>query len=73
MAAVTGGLYALLGMFVMISGGHFLMIYLGLELLTLSGYAMVALITVVSAVLSSLAVYWRIRQLDMIGVLKTRE
>ena len=41
--------------------------------LTASGYAMVALITVVSAVLSSLAVYWRIRQLDMIGVLKTRE
>lgn len=41
--------------------------------LTASGYAMVALITVVSAVLSSVAVYWRIRQLDMIGVLKTRE
>ncbi|WP_225784969.1 NADH-quinone oxidoreductase subunit NuoN [Xenophilus sp. Marseille-Q4582] len=39
----TLGMFSLLGMFVMISGGHFLMIYLGLELLTLSGYAMVAL------------------------------
>ncbi|MBK8664904.1 MAG: FtsX-like permease family protein [Burkholderiales bacterium] len=38
-----------------------------------SAFAFAALVTVVSAVLSSLAVYWRIRQLDMIGVLKTRE
>lgn len=37
------GLYALLGMFVMISGHNFLMIYLGLELLTLASYAQVAL------------------------------
>jgi NADH-quinone oxidoreductase subunit N len=36
-------LLALLGMFVMISGHHFLVIYLGLELLTLSSYALVAL------------------------------
>jgi NADH-quinone oxidoreductase subunit N len=36
-------LYALLGMFVMISGHNFLVIYLGLELLTLSSYALVAL------------------------------
>ncbi len=36
-------LFALLGMFIMISGNHFLMIYLGLELLTLSSYALVAL------------------------------
>lgn len=38
-----------------------------------SSYAFAALITVLSAVLSSLAVYWRIRRLDLIGVLKTRE
>ncbi|MES2878680.1 MAG: NADH-quinone oxidoreductase subunit NuoN [Pseudomonadota bacterium] len=36
-------LLALLGMFVMISGNNFLVIYLGLELLTLSSYALVAL------------------------------
>ena len=36
-------LFALLGMFVMISGNNFLLIYLGLELLTLSSYALVAL------------------------------
>lgn len=34
---------SLLGMFVMISGNNFLVIYLGLELLTLSSYALVAL------------------------------
>ena len=34
---------ALLGMFVMMSGNNFLVIYLGLELLTLSSYALVAL------------------------------
>ena len=39
----TLSLYALLGMFVMISGHHLLVIYLGLELLTLPGYALVAL------------------------------
>ena len=39
----TLGLFALLGMFVMISGHNFLIIYLGLELLTLSSYALVAL------------------------------
>jgi NADH-quinone oxidoreductase subunit N len=36
-------LLSLLGMFVMISGNNFLVIYLGLELLTLSSYALVAL------------------------------
>jgi NADH-quinone oxidoreductase subunit N len=36
-------MFALLGMFVMISGSNFLLIYLGLELLTLSSYALVAL------------------------------
>ncbi len=36
-------MFSLLGMFVMISGNHFLVIYLGLELLTLSSYALVAL------------------------------
>lgn len=36
-------LFALLGMFVMISGHNFLVLYLGLELLTLSSYALVAL------------------------------
>ena len=36
-------MFALLGMFVMISGNNFLLIYLGLELLTLSSYALVAL------------------------------
>jgi NADH-quinone oxidoreductase subunit N len=36
-------LFSLLGMFVMISGNNFLVLYLGLELLTLSGYALVAL------------------------------
>jgi len=39
----TLSLFALLGMFVMISGNNFLVIYLGLELLTLSSYALVAL------------------------------
>lgn len=39
----TLGLFSLLGMFVMISGHNFLVIYLGLELLTLSSYALVAL------------------------------
>jgi NADH:ubiquinone oxidoreductase subunit 2 (subunit N) len=34
---------ALLGMFIMISGNNFLVMYLGLELLTLSSYALVAL------------------------------
>ena len=37
------GLFGLLGMFVMISGNNLLVIYLGLELLTLSSYALVAL------------------------------
>jgi len=36
-------IFALLGMFIMISGNNFLLIYLGLELLTLSSYALVAL------------------------------
>jgi NADH-quinone oxidoreductase subunit N len=36
-------LFSLLGMFVMISGNNFLVIYLGIELLTLSSYALVAL------------------------------
>ncbi len=39
----TLSLYALLGMFIMISGHNLLVIYLGLELLTLSSYALVAL------------------------------
>jgi NADH-quinone oxidoreductase subunit N len=39
----TMSMLALLGMFVMISGSNFLLIYLGLELLTLSSYALVAL------------------------------
>jgi len=39
----TLGMLALLGIFVMISGSNFLVIYLGLELLTLSSYALVAL------------------------------
>ncbi|MBL8370563.1 MAG: NADH-quinone oxidoreductase subunit NuoN [Burkholderiaceae bacterium] len=39
----TLGLFSLLGIFIMISGNHFLVIYLGLELLTLSSYALVAL------------------------------
>jgi NADH-quinone oxidoreductase subunit N len=39
----TLGLFSLLGMFVMISGNNFLVIYMGLELLTLSSYALVAL------------------------------
>jgi len=39
----TLSMFALLGMFVMMSGANFLLIYLGLELLTLSSYALVAL------------------------------
>ena len=35
--------YSLLGMFIMISAHNFLVVYLGLELLTLAGYALVAL------------------------------
>ena len=38
-----------------------------------SAYAFTALVTVLSAIVSALAVYRRIRQLDLIGVLKTRE
>jgi NADH-quinone oxidoreductase subunit N len=38
----TLAMFALLGMFVMISGNNFLVIYLGLELLTLCSYALVA-------------------------------
>ncbi|MFT6590344.1 MAG: NADH-quinone oxidoreductase subunit N [Rhodoferax sp.] len=39
----TLSMFALLGMFIMISGNNFLVIYMGLELLTLSSYALVAL------------------------------
>ncbi|MDD2923844.1 NADH-quinone oxidoreductase subunit NuoN [Rhodoferax sp.] len=39
----TLSLFSLLGMFVMISGNNFLGIYMGIELLTLSSYALVAL------------------------------
>ncbi|HPW83642.1 MAG TPA: NADH-quinone oxidoreductase subunit N, partial [Rhodoferax sp.] len=39
----TLSMFALLGMFVMISGNNLLVIYMGLELLTLSSYALVAL------------------------------
>ncbi|MFZ9336032.1 MAG: NADH-quinone oxidoreductase subunit NuoN, partial [Burkholderiaceae bacterium] len=39
----TLSMFALIGIFVMISGSNFLVIYLGLELLTLSSYALVAL------------------------------
>lgn len=39
----TLGLFSLLGMFVIISGANFLVLYMGLELLTLSCYALVAL------------------------------
>lgn len=39
----TLSIFALLGMFIMISGNNFLLIYLGLECLTLSSYALVAL------------------------------
>jgi NADH-quinone oxidoreductase subunit N len=39
----TLSLFALLGMFVMISGHNFLVVYMGLELLTLCSYALVAL------------------------------
>src|SRR4051812_32116405 len=39
----TLALFALLGMFTMVSGSNFLVIYLGLELLTLCSYALVAL------------------------------
>ncbi|CAM4077648.1 NADH-quinone oxidoreductase subunit NuoN [Comamonas aquatilis] len=39
----TLSMLSLLGMFIMIGGNNFLVIYLGLELLTLSSYALVAL------------------------------
>jgi NADH-quinone oxidoreductase subunit N len=39
----TLGMFALLGIFVMISGNNFLVLYMGLELMTLSSYALVAL------------------------------
>ncbi|MDB5851874.1 MAG: NADH-quinone oxidoreductase subunit, partial [Rhodoferax sp.] len=39
----TLSIFSLLGMFTMISGNNFLVIYMGLELLTLSSYALVAL------------------------------
>ena len=39
----TMSMLALLGMYIMISGAHLLVLYLGLELLTLSSYAMVAM------------------------------
>ena len=37
------GMFSLLGQLIMISGNHFLTLYLGLELMSLSLYAMVAL------------------------------
>ncbi|SAL02353.1 NADH dehydrogenase subunit N [Caballeronia arationis] len=37
------GMFSLLGQLIMISGNHFLMLYLGLELMSLSLYAMIAL------------------------------
>src|SRR3954468_7131600 len=39
----TLSLFSLMGMFVMISGSNFLLIYVGLELMTLCSYALVAL------------------------------
>jgi len=39
----TLGLLSLLGIFIMISAGNFLLVYLGLECLTLASYALVAL------------------------------
>ena len=39
----TLGLFALVGMYVMISGNNFLVLYLGVELLALASYALVAL------------------------------
>ena len=39
----TLGMFSLLGMFIMMSGSNFLVIYMGLELLTLCSYALVAL------------------------------
>ncbi len=39
----TLGIFALLGIFVMISGHNFLVLYMGLELMTLCSYALVAL------------------------------
>ncbi len=39
----TLAMFSLLGMFVMMSGNNFLVIYMGLELLTLASYALVAL------------------------------
>ncbi|MCB1609515.1 MAG: NADH:ubiquinone oxidoreductase subunit N, partial [Xanthomonadales bacterium] len=36
-------LFAVLGMFILVSSTNFIMLYLGLELLALSGYALVAL------------------------------
>ncbi len=39
----TLSMFSLLGMFIMIGGNNFLILYLGLELLTLSSYALVAL------------------------------
>ncbi|MEI7786010.1 MAG: NADH-quinone oxidoreductase subunit NuoN [Betaproteobacteria bacterium] len=39
----TLGLFSLLGAFLMISGHNFLVLYMGLELMTLSSYALVAL------------------------------
>ncbi|MEO8544105.1 MAG: NADH-quinone oxidoreductase subunit NuoN [Burkholderiaceae bacterium] len=39
----TLSLFGLLGMFIMIGGNNFLVLYMGLELLTLSSYALVAL------------------------------
>ncbi|MGL4809546.1 MAG: NADH-quinone oxidoreductase subunit NuoN [Giesbergeria sp.] len=39
----TLAMFSLLGMFIMIGGNNFLIIYLGLELLTLSGYALVGM------------------------------
>ena len=39
----TMAMLSLLGMFIMIGGNNFLIIYLGLELLTLSGYALVGM------------------------------
>lgn len=73
LASIPLGLVAGYGLSWMLAHGMQSDLYRVPIVLSPSSYAFSALVTVGSAIVSSLAIYWRIRQLDLIGVLKTRE
>ena len=73
LASIPLGLVAGYGLSWMLAHGMQSDLYRVPIVLSPSSYAFSALVTVGSAIVSSLAIYWRIRQLNLIGVLKTRE